>query len=252
MTDVSIVIPAFNEQRRLPATLRHWLAFLGSRPYAWEIIVVDDGSTDRTADLVMEVAADHPGVQLIRQPHNQGKGAAVRAGVLRAAGAHVFYVDADMNVAPRYVVPFVEALTQGADVVIGARGAREYSATERSLPRLAGGLLVQVLRRALLLPALRDTQCGFKAFNRGVVPAIFGRATVSGFAFDIELLFIAGRLGLRVTEIPVRVAYRPGGTYSVRRHLWPFLREIVAIKRQDVRGVYRRGARLGEGHETQR
>lgn len=233
------MIPAYDEERRLPGTLRGWLAFLAGQSFDWEIIVVDDGSRDRTAAVAEELAAAQPAVRVLRQPTNQGKGAAVRAGMLAAEGAHVFSVDADLNVAPENVIPFVTALRSGYDVAIGTRSARQYAATERSLTRVAAGALVQVVRRALLLPTIRDTQCGFKGFTRAAARAIFSRTTVNGFAFDIEALFLARKLGYRITEIPVSVEFRPGSSYSLRRHLLPFLADIIGVKRRDLRGMYR-------------
>ncbi len=241
--ELSIVVPAYNEQRRLPATLRAWLAFLAAQPLTWELLVVDDGSTDQTPTVVAELAAAQPGLRLIRLPANQGKGAAVRAGMLQAAGAHVFYVDADLNVSPRYVPTFVRLLNDGYDVAIGRRSSRQYSATERSVGRVAAGLLVQVTRRALLLPVYRDTQCGFKGFRRAAAAALFGQATIAGFAFDVEILYLAWKKGYRVAEVPVAVERREGSTYSLRRHLLPFLRDIATIKRQDLAGAYDRPPR---------
>lgn len=237
--NISIVIPAFNEERRLPSTLWSWLTFLTVQSFTWEILVVDDGSHDRTAAVAEEVAAIHPAVRVLRQPHNRGKGAAVRAGMLAAAGAHIFSVDADLNVAPENVIRFLAALRSGCDVAIGTRSARQYAATERNPSRVAAGVLIQLLRRTLLLPTLRDTQCGFKGYNRAAARAIFSRTTVDGFAFDIEALFLARKLGYRITEIPVSVAFRPGSTYSLRRHLVPFLADIIRVKRQEMRGMYR-------------
>jgi dolichyl-phosphate beta-glucosyltransferase len=236
--DVSIVIPAYNEERRLPTTLQRWLAFLAAQPYAAELIVADDGSTDQTAGLVMDLAARHVNVRLVRLAQNQGKGAAVKAGMLAAGGTRVFYADADLNVAPEHVTPFLAALDGGYDVVIGTRSTRQYSATERSVGRVLAGLLIQVVRRSVLLPVFRDTQCGFKGFRREAARAIFAASTVSSIAFDIEVLFLARKLGYRVKEVRVSVERREGSTYSLRRHLVPFVRDILRVRWQDARGVY--------------
>jgi len=237
--DVSVVVPAYNEERRLPGTARAWIAFFEGQPFAWEVLVVDDGSRDGTAAVAEQIAASCASVQVLRQGRNRGKGAAVRAGMLAASGTYVFHVDADLNVTPDHLPRFVQALRRGADIAIGTRNARRYVATERSGTRVLAGLLIQVLRRALLLPTIRDTRCGFKGFTREAAQAVFSRATVNGFAFDIEALFIARRLGHRVREIPVEIEFRPGSTYSLRRHLWPFVQDITRIKRRDMRGLYR-------------
>jgi dolichyl-phosphate beta-glucosyltransferase len=240
VTDVSVVIPAYNEERRLPGTLRAWIAFFAGQELEWELLVVDDGSRDGTAAVAEEIAAKCVNVRVLRQGRNQGKGAAVRAGMLAATGAHVFYVDADLNVSPDHLPRFVEALRRGADLAIGTRNARQYAATERSVTRVLAGLLIQMLRRTLLLPSIRDTQCGFKGVQREAAQAVFSRATVNRFAFDIEALFLARKLGYRIREIPVEIEYRPGSTYSLRRHLWPFVQDIIRIKRRDMRGLYGR------------
>jgi dolichyl-phosphate beta-glucosyltransferase len=161
--DVSVVIPAYNEQQRLPFTLERWLVFLATQPYTAEILVVDDGSADQTAAVVQALAAAQPTIRLLQLPFNQGKGAAVRAGMLAAAGARLLYADADLNVAPTHLTPFLAWLDRGYDMVIGTRSTRQYAATERSVSRVLAGLLIQVVRRGVLLPVFRDTQCGFKA-----------------------------------------------------------------------------------------
>jgi dolichyl-phosphate beta-glucosyltransferase len=236
--DVSVVIPAYNESRRLPATLQHWLAFFATQPYAAELIVVDDGSTDQTAAFVRDLAAQHSELRLVQLPANRGKGAAVRAGMLAATGARVFYADADLNVAPQHVVPFLRLLDGGYDVIIGSRSSRQYSVTERSVSRVLAGLLIQLVRRSILLPVFRDTQCGFKGFRRAAARAIFGACAVSSFAFDIEVLFLARKKGFKVKEVRVAVERREGSTYSLRRHLLPFVRDIFSIKWRVLRGRY--------------
>jgi dolichyl-phosphate beta-glucosyltransferase len=240
LVDVSVVIPAYNEHLRLPFTLERWLAFLAGQPYAAEIVVVDDGSTDPTASVVHDLAARHPHLRLLRLPANQGKGAAVRAGMLAATGACRFYADADLNVAPDHLVPFLAALDGGYDVVIGTRSTRQYSATERSISRVLAGLLIQIVRRTVVLPVFRDTQCGFKGFTRDAARAIFSAATISSFAFDVEVLFLARKLGYRVKELPVTVERREGSTYSLRRHFLPFMRDVFKVRWQALRGTYGR------------
>ena len=231
--DVSIVIPAYNEARRLPATLDGWRLFLGQQPYAAELLVVDDGSRDDTA-IVAEVGAD----RVVRLQPNQGKGGAVRAGMLEAAGDVIGYADADMNVDPAYLNQALERLRAGADVVIGSRALNQYAAAEGASRLMAGGV-VQVTRRTLVLPTLRDTQCGFKFFTRDIGRRTFERCRIRSFAFDIEALFVARKLGARIEELPVRTTFHDESTFSVRRHLPRFLRDIVQIRRNDLAGLYR-------------
>lgn len=175
---------------------------------------------------------------MLRQRPNRGKGGAVRAGVLAAVGDVVGYVDADMNVAPAYLGTALQRIRDGADVVIGSRELSEYASAEGPLRLLAGGV-VQVTRRTLVLPVLRDTQCGFKFFRRAVARRVFERCRINSFAFDIEVLFVARKLGARIVEMPVSTSYRAESTFDVRRHLPRFLADIVRIRRNDLAGCYR-------------
>jgi dolichyl-phosphate beta-glucosyltransferase len=232
---VSVVIPAYNEARRLPRTLAAWAEFFAGQPYSAEILVVDDGSQDDTA----QSAEAHAAVRLIRLPMNRGKGAAVRSGMLEASGRFAFHVDADLNVAPHHLTTALGLFeSRLCDVVVGSRRLSAYAAQERSISRLLAGGLVQVTRRGLVLPVIRDTQCGFKGFRRGIGRAIFERARIDSFAFDIEALFLARKFGCAIVEMPVATSYQAESTFDVSRHLRPFLADIVAIRRNDLRGLY--------------
>jgi glycosyltransferase involved in cell wall biosynthesis len=232
---VSVVVPAYNEARRLPRTLSAWSEFFVGQPYSAEVVLVDDGSQDETA----QCAEAHAGVRLIRLPRNRGKGAAVRAGMLGASGRFIFYVDADLNVAPRHLTTALGLFeARLCDVVVGSRRLSAYAAQERSIPRLLAGGLVQVSRRGLVLPVIRDTQCGFKGFRREIGLAIFERARIDSFAFDIEALFLARKLGCAIVEMPVETTFQAESTFDVSKHLRPFLADIVAIRRNDLGGLY--------------
>ena len=282
------MIPAYNEARRLPLTLEGWRAFLSQQPYTSEVLVVDDGSADATS----RVAADG-GARVIRLEPNQGKGGAVRAGMLAADGQVIAYADADMNVAPTYLTAALARLQpqpaadrpghspapepggafgddpggsagepgrgsagrpgrsasepgggfagapgrSGADLVIGRRNLAEYAAAEGPVRLLAGGL-VQLTRRTLVLRGIQDTQCGFKVFRRDLARAVFARTRLRSFAFDIEVLFVARKLGARIVEIPVTTTFRAESTFNPRRHLPGFLRDIVQIRLNDLAGRY--------------
>lgn len=229
---VSVVIPAYNEARRLPATLAAWREFLSSQPLAWELVVVDDGSSDGTAS----VAAGRD-TRVIRLRPNRGKGGAVKAGALAAAGDYVAYVDADLNIAPPHLLSALDQLQRGADLVAGRRDLAEYAAAEGPVRLMAGGL-VQLTRRALVLRDIQDTQCGFKVFRRPLAQAVFARTRVMSFAFDIEVLFLARRLGARIVELPVSTTYRGESTFNVRKHLPALLADIVRIRLNAWRGKY--------------
>ena len=159
--------------------------------------------------------------------------------MLAAAGDYRFYVDADMNISPAHIVPALALLRSGAaDVVTGKRSLSAYAETERSLTRLAAGAAVQATRRTLLLPVITDTQAGFKGFTASWAEKVFSRTTVDGFAFDIEVLYLARRLGARIIQMPVDVEYRDESTFNVATHLKPFLGDIWRVRKNAWRGRY--------------
>jgi dolichyl-phosphate beta-glucosyltransferase len=237
--DLSIVVPAYNEERRLQPTLDGWAQWMDAFDGSVELLVSDDGSTDGTAALVERNAAGDPRIRLNRLPENLGKGGAVRSGILAATGAFRFYVDADMNIAPFHLEPALAMLRSGvADVVTGKRSLSSYADTEQSPARLAAGAAVQVTRRLLVLPVITDTQAGFKGFTAEWAERVFGKATVNSFAFDIEALYLARRMGARIAEMPVSVEFRDESTFDVGRHLPPFLEDIWRIRVNAWRGRY--------------
>jgi dolichyl-phosphate beta-glucosyltransferase len=235
---LSVVLPAYNEEARLPATLAAWHTFLAAQAYTWEIVVADDGSRDGTAAAAETFAASHPGVRVLRLTPNRGKGGAVRQGVLAADGDVVLFADADLGVPAEFATAALATLDAGADVATGERSLRTYASEERSIVRLLAGAAVQISRRALGLTFVRDSQCGFKAFRREVAGAIFRRATIDSFAFDIEVLYLSRRLGAHVQPFPVEVSFQAGSTFDVRKHLPRFLKDIVRVRINALRGVY--------------
>ena len=235
---LSVVLPAYNEESRLPATLAAWHSYLSGRPYGWEIVVADDGSRDGTASAAESFAETHPGIRVVRLTPNRGKGGAVRQGVLAADGEVILFADADLGVPAEFAAAALATITDGADVATGERSLRTYASEERSVLRLLAGLTVQISRRALGLTYVRDSQCGFKAFRHDIAGAIFRRATIDSFAFDIEVLYLARRLGAKVQPFPVQVSFQAGSTFDVRKHLPRFLKDIWHIRINALRGVY--------------
>jgi dolichyl-phosphate beta-glucosyltransferase len=203
--DLSIVIPAYNEAERLPAGVRRIHAFLEERGLRGEILVVDDGSRDGTSGVTRALAAEIPELRLLGYPVNRGKGFAVRTGMARARGDAVLFTDADLSTPIDELDALREALREGADVAIGSRHL-EHSRIlirqpfhRRHLGRIFNGVL-----SLLGVRGYSDTQCGFKLFTREAAGRIFPRVRTDGFAFDVEVLLVARRLGLRTREIPVR------------------------------------------------
>lgn len=235
---LSVVLPAYNEEARLPATLAAWSSYLSAQSYTWEIVVADDGSSDGTAGAAEEFAATHPGVRVLRLTPNRGKGGAVRLGALAAEGQVILFADADLGVPAEFVAAALATIDGGADVATGERSLRTYASEERSIVRLAAGLAVQISRRALGLTFVRDSQCGFKAFRRDIAGAVFRRARIDSFAFDIKVLYLARRLGAKVESFPVEVSFQAGSTFDVRKHLPRFLEDILRVRLNALRGVY--------------
>lgn len=200
----SIVIPAYNECARIGATLERILQFV--RQYEWdaEIVVVNDGSIDSTAEIVDRYAANSSNVRLIENPGNRGKGYSVRHGMLEARGAIILFSDADLSAPIEEAAKLVRALDAGADVAIGSRWMQSELQTQRqSIARQVLGRVFNLLLRVLLRLDFADTQCGFKAFRRNAARAIFPFQRIEGWGFDPEILFLARQAGLKIEEVPV-------------------------------------------------
>jgi glycosyltransferase involved in cell wall biosynthesis len=199
---LSIIIPAHNEENRLPGTLERVLAYLDRQDYSWELIVVENGSSDRTAAVAEAAAADRPGMQVL-QLTEPGKGLAVKAGMLAAAGRYRFMCDADLSMPIEEVDRFLPPAAGEYDIVIGSREAAGAVRYDETAYRHLGGRAVNLMIRLLALPGLQDTQCGFKLFTAEAAQVLFSRQTLPNFSFDIEILFAARRLGYRVFELGI-------------------------------------------------
>lgn len=231
---LSLVIPAYNEEGRLLPSLQRIDEYLSTRAYASELLLVDDGSTDRTAELLRgftPTAPDRVQVRLLSHDRNRGKGAAVRTGCLAAQGECVVFTDIDLAVPVDEVDRVLERLKAGADVVVGTRlhpGGQDMRSSQPLLRRLAGRLFVLV-RRLVALPEHHDTQCPLKGFRRPAAQRLFAAQRLSGWAFDVEVLYLANRWGLKVEELPVRWDHVEGSRLGLRpavaaQVLWDLLR----------------------------
>jgi dolichyl-phosphate beta-glucosyltransferase len=237
---LSIIIPAHNEESRLPRTLEQVFDFLGLQHYAAEVIVVENGSSDRTLEISQGYAARHPDLRVIHTD-GRGKGLAVRLGMLAAGGEFCFMCDADLSMPIEEVNRFLPPALDDLDVAIGSRevkGARRY---DEPLHRHLGGRLINSLIRLLILPSLQDTQCGFKCFRAAVAQDLFEHQTLDGWSFDIELLYIAYRRGYRVIEVPVDWYYRSESKVSAVRDAMRMIDDIFRIRLNGRRGLYDEG-----------
>ena len=213
-TNLSVVIPAYNESARIAESLDRILAYLrGDWPgkAGFEIIVVDDGSTDDTRALVTAAAEANPKVRVVAYDDNRGKGYAVREGVLASTGDRVLFSDADLS-APIEDLPLLEAaLEQGFDIAIGSRALPGSILTTRQpLYRELGGKALNLAIRALAVPGIHDTQCGFKLFRGDAARRIFGKCTLCRWSFDVEALYLARRMGYRIAEVPIHWGHKEG------------------------------------------
>ena len=199
---LSIVIPAFNEEARIVSTLEKVDHYLGGQPYTWEVLVVDDGSSDATAEMVSRWSREHPGVSLKAVPH-RGKGWAVRQGMLSSSGRFRFMCDADLAMPIEGLAQVLERMEEGWDIVIGSRqiaGARRFH--EPWVRHLLGRLFNWAVR-GLTVRGWQDTQCGFKCFTAEAAQSLFALQRTDGFGFDVEVLYLARKQGMRVVEIPI-------------------------------------------------
>lgn len=213
--ELSLVLPAANEARRLPASLTEVRDYLAAQPYRAEVIVVDDGSTDATAAVVREAARHFPAsiaIGVIRHRRNLGKGAAVRSGCLSARGRYVLYMDADLAVPISELGRILPALRSGCPVAIGTRiqpDGRDMRASQPFARRLAGASFT-ALRRLIVARDIVDTQCPIKGFEASAARSLFQAQRLRGWSFDAEILFLARRRGLRICQIPVEWRHKEG------------------------------------------
>jgi glycosyltransferase involved in cell wall biosynthesis len=237
-TDISIVIPAYNEARRIALTLDELRAVLPSMCASWEVRVVDDGSADDTAALVEAAARADERIVLQREPH-RGKGAAVRAGLLAARGDRRFMCDADLSMPIGELPRFLSLVPAECDVAIGSREGLGARRVGEPIHRHWMGRLFNHLVRLGTLGGISDTQCGFKLFSRQAVERIFPRTTIDGWAFDIEVLSIARRQGLRIVEVPIEWHYREHSRVSLVRDSFRMARDVFRVRANALQGKYK-------------
>ncbi|NIM06253.1 MAG: glycosyltransferase [Armatimonadetes bacterium] len=239
---ISVIIPTKNEAERLPATLEKVLSHLARQNMEWELIVVDNGSQDGTDRMVEEQVSGNPRLKLLREMR-PGKGAAIRKGMLAAQGDIVVFSDADLSCPIEEEEKLRDALAKGYDIAIASRRLPE-SEVDRTPVRRVMSTLFNWVVQVLALPGIKDSQCGFKAFSREKARLLFGAGRIDGFAFDVELLFLARRMGWRIAEVPVRWHQSKGTRVDALSDAARMVRDILKLRWDWIRGKYR--GRLGQ------
>jgi dolichyl-phosphate beta-glucosyltransferase len=237
---LSIIIPALNEEQRLSATLEQLISFVKARDFVTEVIVVDNASSDRTKQIIMEFSSGHPFIKYMYEP-TRGKGAAVKTGIMAGRGDYMLMCDADLAVPIDEVVKLLPPRLKGNYIAIGSRevkGARRYN---EPFYRHLMGRVFNFIVRMLIIPSLKDTQCGFKCFQRAFAHELFALCTISGWSFDVEILYIATLKGYRIVEVPVNWYYGEQSKINPAQDTLHMLKEILLIRRNGKRGVYAAG-----------
>jgi dolichyl-phosphate beta-glucosyltransferase len=238
---LSVIIPAKDEEKRLPGTLERVLEYLGRQPYTYEVVVVDDGSTDDTRGVVERFAATDPAVRLLSYEVNRGKGYAVRRGMLDAQGDYLLMCDADLSTPIEEVETLFAALDEGAAIAIGSRAMTGSHLVVRQPPlRELIGRCFNLAVRFLAVPGIHDTQCGFKLFTRAAARDIFAHLTVDHWCFDVEALLVARKMEYRVAEVPVTWVNEANTKVNVLRD---FARTVLDLLRIRTRWLLRRPRR---------
>lgn len=234
---LSVIVPAYNEERGLPGTLLTLSQYLVRREWSWEVRVVDDGSGDGTRQVVEEFGRSEPRVVLQAEPH-RGKGAAVRAGMLASRAAYRFMCDADLSMPVHEIDRFMPPALGDIDVAIGSRegiGARRVG--EPLFRHLAGRVFNSLVRLSTIRD-IQDTQCGFKMFTAAAADAIFARVTIEGWAFDIEVLYLARLCNFRIREVPIEWHFRADSRLRMGRDAIAMLGEVMRVRQRARRGAY--------------
>jgi glycosyltransferase involved in cell wall biosynthesis len=236
-TFLSIIIPAHNEENRLPETLKQVFSFLQDQPYRSEVLVVENGSYDKTLEIAQSFTEEHANLMVFHES-GRGKGLAVRRGMIEARGEYRFMCDADLSMPITEVNRFIPPSLQDFDIAIASREAPGAIRYDEPGFRHWGGRSVNLLIRALALPGLYDTQCGFKCFRAAIAEDLFSYQTMTSWSFDIELLYIARLRGYTILELPIPWYYKAETKVSPLKDAFQMLLDILTIRNNTRRGLY--------------
>jgi dolichyl-phosphate beta-glucosyltransferase len=235
-TFLSVIIPAHNEENRLPDTLEQVQRFLEGQPFTSEIVIVENGSTDKTLEVAQEFAQRHANVRVMQS--ERGKGAAVKRGMLEAKGEYRFMCDADLSMPVEEITNFIPPALEDVDIAIASREAKGAVRYNEPYYRHLGGRVVNFIIKLFILPGLNDTQCGFKCFRADVAEKLFSGQTLEGWSFDIELLYLARRHGFSIHEIPIHWYHDMETKVRALPDAIRMVRDIFRIHANARRGIY--------------
>ncbi|MFC2172139.1 dolichyl-phosphate beta-glucosyltransferase [Acidobacteriota bacterium] len=234
---LSVIIPAYNEEQRIEECVRSTVEYLENQKLSFEVLVVDDGSRDRTPEICTGI---HPAVTTLINDQNQGKGYSVKRGMLAARGEHVLFFDADLSTPIEEIGKLWKWFEKGFDIVIGSRSLPDSDiAIRQPWHRELMGKIFNLLVRVLVVPGITDTQCGFKCFSRPAVDVIFPRQTIHRWGFDPEILFIARKHGFKIKDIPVRWLNRSESRVSPVQASLRMFTDLFRVRLQNVTGKYK-------------
>jgi len=243
---LSIVVPAYNEGKRLADTCRKISNYFTEHGASFEVIIVDDGSTDNTSQVAKELSTKYDGVKFLVNKENRGKGYSVRRGILETKGDYVLFTDADLSTPIEEAAKLLKYLQEGCDVAIGSRALPGSDVRiHQPFYREYSGRIFNLLMKAVTSLKINDTQCGFKCFGKKAAKDIFSRQALDGFSFDVEDLYIAKKLGYKVKEVPVVWLNSESTTVSFIKHSIQMFIDLLRIRMNDCRGRYSQDGKEG-------
>ncbi len=236
---LSIVIPAYNEETLIEETLQYVIRYLEGKGFLDEILVVCDGCKDNTAAIAKRCAQKNDKIRVIERKTNKGKGYSVREGCLKANGEYIVFTDADLSTPIEETEKILKWLQGGYDIAIGSRALKESDIqVHQSWYRETMGKIFNLFVQALAVKGIKDTQCGFKGFKKEVVKEVFPRQTIDGFSFDVEVLYIARKLGYKIKDFPVRWLNRAESKVNPLTHSLQMFVDLLKIRIKDWKGDY--------------
>ncbi len=237
---LSVIIPAYNEEKRLLPTLERVCVYLSTKDFPYEVVVVDDGSTDNTLQITKSIANKNNHINILSNERNSGKGYSVRRGMLSARGEYVFFTDADLSTPIEEIEKCLPYLVNGYDVVIGSRSMPGADIiVHQPWYREKMGKIFNFMVNVVLLRGIVDTQCGFKGFKRDVAKKVFSRCRIDGFSFDVEALYLSRKFDYKIKELPIRWENSTLSKVSPVKHSIQMFKDLLGIKMKDLQGYYK-------------